>query len=88
MRESYEHPRPRSTPKGRSAVTQAKLVLLLMINLAQLWILSATIEAALAHHFSKIAPLLIASGVCWLISITLVLWWKPSKSKRATIGKR
>jgi len=87
MRDSYENPRPRSTPKGRSAVTQAKLVLLVMINLAQLWILSATIEAALAHHFSKIAPLLIASGVCWFIALTIVLWWKPVTSKRKTIGK-
>lgn len=84
---SFEEPRPRSTPKGRSAVTQAKLSLLVMTNLAQLWILSATVEAALAKHYQKLAPLIIASGVCWLISVTIVLWWKPTKSKRATIGK-
>lgn len=87
MPESYEYPRPRSTPKGRSAVTQAKLVLLVMINLAQLWILSATIEAALAKHYGELTPLIIASGVCWLISVTIVLWWKPTISKRQTIGK-
>lgn len=65
---------------------QAKLALLVMINLAQLWILSATVEAALAKHYKEIAPLVIASGVCWLISVTIVLWWKPTKSKRSTIG--
>jgi hypothetical protein len=58
-----------------------------MINLAQLWILSATVEAALAKHYGELAPLIIASGVCWLISVTIVLWWKPQISKRQTIGK-
>ena len=87
MRESFDEARPRATPKGRSAVLQAKLILLVMINLAQLWILSATIEAALATHYLKLPPLIIASGVCWLIAITIVLWWKPVTSKRNTIGK-
>jgi hypothetical protein len=87
MARNFENPRPRSTPKGRSAVMQAKLALLVMINLAQLWILSATVEAALAKEYVKLTPLIIASGVCWLISVTIVLWWKPTKSKRATIGK-
>ncbi len=88
MARNFDKPSPRSTPKGRSAVTQAKLALLVMINLAQLWILSATVEAALAKHFKELAPLIIASGVCWLISVTIVLWWKPSKSKRQTIMKK
>ncbi len=79
--------RPRTTPKGRTAVMQAKLSLLVMTNLAQLWILSATVEAALAKSYSELPPLVVASGVCWLISVTIVLWWKPTKSKRATIGK-
>ena len=87
VRRNFENPRPRATPKGRSAVTQAKLALLVMINLAQLWILSATVEAALAKHYLELAPLIIASGVCWLISVTIVLWWKPTTSKRETIGK-
>ncbi|MCW5960714.1 MAG: hypothetical protein KIS76_11175 [Pyrinomonadaceae bacterium] len=86
MRRNFENPNQRATPKGRSAVLQAKLALLVMINLAQLWILSATVEAALAKHYKEIAPLVIASGVCWLISVTIVLWWKPTKSKRSTIG--
>ena len=87
QRKSLDEMRPRSTPKGRSAVLQAKLILLVMINVAQLWILAATIEAALAKHFAELTPLIIASGVCWLISITIVLWWKPTTSKRQTIGK-
>ena len=87
MRRNFESPRPRATPKGRSAVIQAKLALLVMINLAQLWILSATVEAALAKQYGELTPLIIASGVCWLISVTLVLWWKPTTSKRETIGK-
>jgi hypothetical protein len=66
---------------GRSAIWQARLVVLVMINIAQLWILSATIEAALAGHFSQLAPLVIASGVCWAIALTIYLWWKPIEPK-------
>lgn len=73
------------TPKGRSSVVQAKLVLLVMINLAQLWILSATIEASMAREYSQIYPLVVASAVCWLISLTIVVWWKPVHSKRAIV---
>jgi hypothetical protein len=63
--------------RGRTAVWQARLVLLVMINIAQLWILSATVEAALARHFDKLLPLIIASAVCWIIALTIFLWWKP-----------
>lgn len=87
MGNPFENPRPRVTPKGRAAVLQAKLILLVMINIAQLWILAATIEAALARHFSELPPLIIASGVCWFIGITVLFWWKPATSKRDTIGK-
>lgn len=68
---------------GRTAVWQARLVLLVMINIAQLWILSATIEAALAAHFRQLVPLIIASGVCWLIALTIFLWWKPAARRPA-----
>jgi len=87
MRRNFENPRPRATPKGRSAITQAKLALLVMINIAQLWILSATVEAALAKEYMDLPLLIIASGVCWVVSATIVLWWKPTTSKRETIGK-
>lgn len=87
MRKRNERMRQKSTPKGRSAVLQAKLALLVMINLAQLWILSATVEAALARHYRELPPLIIASGVCWLVSVTIVLWWKPVHPKRITAGK-
>ncbi|MBK7704332.1 MAG: hypothetical protein IPN69_03320 [Acidobacteria bacterium] len=64
--------------RGRIAIWQAKLMLLVMINLAQLWILSATIDAALAEQYKQLAPLVIASIVCWVISMTIVLWWRPA----------
>ena len=67
--------RPQS--RGQTAVWQARLVLLLMINLAQLWILSAAVEAALAHEYKQLTPLVIASGICWLIALSIIVWWKP-----------
>lgn len=77
--------------QGRSAVWQARLALLVMINIAQLWILSATIEAALAGDFKQLVPLVIASGVCWFIALTIFLWWKPTGRKssyRERAGQR
>lgn len=68
--------------RGRTAIWQARLVLLVMINIAQLWILSATIEAALAGHFQQLIPLIVASGICWLIALTIFLWWKPVKQRK------
>lgn len=67
--------------RGKTAIWQAKLMLLIMINLAQLWTLSATVEAALAKEFKQLPPLIIASGICWLISLSIVLWWKPVSEK-------
>jgi len=64
--------------RGRSAVWKARLVLLVMINIAQLWILSATVEAALAGKMDHLLPLVAASLVCWLIAFTIFLWWKPA----------
>ena len=69
---------------GRTAVWQARLALLVMINIAQLWILSATIEAALAGEYKQLVPLVIASGVCWLIALTIFLWWKPASKRTET----
>lgn len=67
--------RPQSS--GRTAVWQARLALLIMINIAQLWILSAAVEAALAHEYKQLTPLVIASGICWLIALSIIIWWKP-----------
>jgi len=64
--------------RGITAIFQAKLVLMVMINLAQLWILAAAVEAALARHYKELLPLVVASGVCWLISLSIVFWWKPA----------
>ena len=66
---------------GRAAIWQARLALLVMINVAQLWILSATIEAALAGHYRQLIPLVLASGICWFIALTIFLWWKPAGQK-------
>lgn len=71
----------RQSDQGRSAVWQARLVLLVMINVAQLWILSAAVEAALAHNFGQLLPLVISSGVCWLIALSIILWWKPAERR-------
>lgn len=79
MRDSTKSQRPQS--RGRTAVWQARLALLVMINLAQLWILSAAVEAALAHEYKQLAPLVIASGFCWLIAFSIIMWWKPASTR-------
>ncbi len=76
----------RPMERGRTAVWQARLALLVMINIAQLWILSAAVEAALARHFKQLLPLVVASGVCWLIALSIFLWWKPASRRRTSTG--
>ena len=76
----------RPAGRGRTAVWQARLVLLVMINIAQLWILSATIEAALAGEYKQLVPLIAASAICWLIALTIFLWWKPASSRQTSTG--
>lgn len=72
--------------RGRAAVSQARLILLVVINVAQLLILSASVEAALAHHTSVLVPLVIASFICWLITLSLVLWWRPVSRRHTSTG--
>ena len=72
--------------KGRAAVAQARLILLVMINVAQLWILAATVEAALAHRFSALLPLVIASGICFLVTLSLIFWWRPASRHYTSSG--
>jgi uncharacterized protein involved in response to NO len=62
------------------------MVLLVMINVAQLWILSATVEAALAREYRQLIPLVVASAVCWAIALTIFLWWKPVSRRRTSTG--
>ncbi len=76
----------RHTGRERAAVWQARLIMLVMINVAQLWILSATVEAALASHYSVLLPLVISSGVCFLIALSILLWWRPVSGKRTSTG--
>lgn len=72
--------------RGATAVWQARLILFVMINIAQMWILSATVEAALAGEYKQLLPLVISSGVCWLIGLTIFLWWKPASRRPTSTG--
>jgi hypothetical protein len=72
--------------RGRTAVAQARLVLLIMINVAQLWILAATVEAALAYRFSALLPLVIASGICLVFTLTIIFWWRPASRRYTSSG--
>ena len=74
------------TKPGSAAVFQARLIMLIMVNVAQLWILAATVDAALAGHFSVLAPLVIASGICFLITLSILRWWKPTSRKKTSSG--
>ena len=76
----------RATTRGQAAVFQARLILLVMINVAQLWILSAAVEAALARHYTVLFPLVVASGVCWLIALSIVFWWRPVSRLHTSTG--
>jgi hypothetical protein len=76
----------RRNGRGRTALEQARLLLLVMINVAQLWILSATVEAALAHHYSVLAPLVLSSGICFLITLSLLFWWRPASRRPTSSG--
>lgn len=73
-------------PRGQAAVWQARLIMLVMINVAQLWILAATVDAALARHFAVLLPLVIASGVCFLVTLSILRWWRPTSNKRTSTG--
>jgi hypothetical protein len=72
--------------KGRTAVVQARLILLVMVNVAQLWILAATVEAALAHRFSALLPLVVASGICFVVTLTLIFRWRPASRRFTSSG--
>ncbi|HEV8138896.1 MAG TPA: DUF6755 family protein [Pyrinomonadaceae bacterium] len=77
---------PRRTLRGQAAVWQARLLMLVMINIAQLWILAATIDAALARHYSSLLPLVIASGICFLITLSIIRWWRPTSKRFTSTG--
>jgi hypothetical protein len=71
---------------GSAAVWQARLIMLVMINVAQLWILAATVDAALARDYSVLLPLVIASGICFLITLSIIRWWRPTSRRRTSSG--
>lgn len=72
--------------KGRTAVAQARMTLLVMINVAQLWILAATVEAALANRVRTLLPLVVASGICFVVTLTLIFWWRPASRRFTSSG--
>ena len=76
----------RRSKVGQAAVWQARLIMLVMINIAQLWILAATVDAALARHFSVLLPLVVASGICFLITLSIVKWWRPTSRRKTSTG--
>ena len=76
----------RRAQSGQAALWQARLIMLVMINIAQLWILAATVDAALARHFSVLVPLVIASGVCFVITLSIIKWWRPTSQKKTSTG--
>src|SRR5215470_11155373 len=76
----------RQVKVGQTAVWQARLIMLVMINLAQLWILAATVDAALARHYSVLLPLVVASGICFAITLSIIKWWRPTSRKRTSTG--
>jgi hypothetical protein len=71
---------------GRTAVYQARLIMLVMINVAQLWMLAATVDAALARRYSILLPLVVASGICFVIALSILRWWRPTSGKRTSSG--
>jgi uncharacterized protein DUF6755 len=76
----------RSSQSGSAAVWQARLIMLVMINIAQLWILAATVDAALARHYSVLLPLVVASAICFLITLSILRWWRPRSGQRTSSG--
>ena len=76
----------RRSKAGQTAVWQARLMMLVMINIAQLWILPATVDAALARYYSALLPLVVASGVCFIITLSIIRWWRPTSSKKTSTG--
>lgn len=76
----------RPSERHHAAVWQARLIMLVMINIAQLWILAATVDAALARHYSVLLPLVIASGICFLITISILRWWRPVSRRKTSSG--
>ena len=71
---------------GSAAVWQARLIMLVMINIAQLWILAATVDAALGRHYSVLLPLVAASAICFLITLSIIRWWRPTSNRHTSTG--
>jgi hypothetical protein len=80
------HSNNRRSKVGQVAVWQARLIMLVMINIAQLWILAATVDATLAHHYSVLLPLVLGSGVCFVITLSIIKRWRPTSRIKTSTG--
>lgn len=80
------HTFPKKEGKGYKAVSQARVIMLVLINVAQLWVLAATVEAALAGHLKVLIPLVIASAFCFLITLSIVYRWRTSSKRHTSTG--
>ena len=86
-REQHSSPAiDRESRRGNAAVWQARLIMLVMINVAQLWVLAATVDAALARHYSVLLPLAISSGLCFIITLSIIKWWRPTSRRLTSSG--
>ena len=62
-------------PRGqRIPIVTGILFLVVLINLLQLWLLTATMHAYLSGDGSVVVPAAVASGVCLLLNAGL-LWY-------------
>ncbi len=62
-------------PRGqRGPIVSGILVLVVLINLLQLWLLTATMHAYLSGDRSVVLPAALASGLCLLLNAGL-LWY-------------
>ena len=71
---------------GQAAVWQARLIMLVHDQYAQLWIPAATVDAALAGHYSVLIPLVVASGICFLVTLSIIRWWRPTSRQKTSSG--
>src|SRR5262245_52145081 len=78
--------RRRPTGRGRAAIEQARLIMLVLLNIAQLWVLAAVVEAALAHRHEKLLPLVVGSAFCWFVALSIIVWWRPASRHYTSTG--
>lgn len=70
-----KHPRPARLPQSkRMAVTNGILAIVLMINVLQLWLFTATMNAYLGGDYAVLVPAALVSLFC-LALVGGLLWY-------------